>query len=307
MRKPFVLALLFITAPAWAQAVQLAYKLRPGEVLDYVTRLEGNGTVQAMGRTSPVTMTGELRYRQAVRSVDSVGRMTVTTTVTQSKVNAQWAGQPLPVNLTFPPVTVIMTPNGQISGSQVAAPPATTPAPASASLGRLESLLGGLGGGLGSGAFSGLGNLSDQVMLFDFSKFFSTARNLGLPRGAVKVGQNWTDITTLASPSGQQISIQSSSRLVGLQTVNGRRCARIVSSYSVPLNLNLQLAQALGITGSQQGSNTTLFAVDLGRPVRTTGTVASRMTMSEPALTGGQATQVAMSMTVKTTTTLAGW
>ena len=276
-------SLVVVLILAWtvaAHAVALRYKFSPGETLQYQTKLGGQGTITAMGRTDPVTMSGWLVHQQSVRSVDRAGRATLVVSVPRSSLQATWAGQALPANVSIPPMTLVVTPTGQIVSSQV------QQAAGGADAGQLGQLLGGAGG---------LGALGADPTGFDFGKFMASVENLGFPAGDVQPGQSWTDQTVVNSPNGQQITIKSSSRLAGFSSYAGRQCAQITTTYSLPLTLSLPfLADMVQMTGSQTGNNQTFFDLAAGHPLHSQGTVVSRMTLRAPDLGNGQATEVSI-------------
>ena len=292
-RYALIVLLLFVWCAA-GHAVSLRYNLRAGETLQYQTKLQGQGTIVAMGRTDPVVMSGSMLHQQQVRSVDARGNATILISVLNQNLQATWAGKPLPVSATIPPMTIVMTPTGQIVSCQL---PQSAAGGDAAALGQLGQLLGGAGG---LGALGGT-----DPMGFDLGKFFASMQNLGFPPGDVRQGQTWSDQTTISTPSGQQIPIKSSSRLEGLTMYAGRRCARITTQYTIPLTFGVpQIAQGFQIGGSQSGANRALFDVTSGRLLHSEGTVASQISMSAPDLRTGGTTQVSMSLNLGVQTDL---
>jgi hypothetical protein len=93
--------------------------------------------------------------------------------------------------------------------------------------------------------------------------------------------------------------------LRGITTYAGRRCAQILTSYTIPLSFGIpEIAQGFQIKGSQQGSNDAYFDIAAGRLLHSGGTVGSQMSMSAPDLRTGGTTQVSMGLNLNVQTDL---
>ena len=260
-----------VGAVAVGQSVQLRYAYRQGERLRYDVTLKGNGTISSptLGQNDPFEMSGTLAYVQDVQKVDQSGNATLHTVVQDSTINATWGGQPIPVALALPPLTVQTTPTGKILSCTVA----------SASTQQLPGL--------------GLAGADMATQAFDFSKFFGSTQNIGFPVAAVSPGSEWADTSTVTTPDGARLVITSSSKLLGFADYQGVRCAKIYTTYKAPISLEMvQLGIPFKLAGSEEGTMTAYFAPAEGRLIASLGKVVADLTMSGQVAVGGERQQV---------------
>jgi hypothetical protein len=201
-------------------------------------------------------MSGSLRYVSEVQKIDSSGNATVHTVVEDSSLTATWMGQPIPMTLQLPPVTTRMAPTGKILSCTVAT---------SASQ-QLPSL--------------GLSGTGAATQAFDLTKFFGTTQNAGFPRQPISPGTEWSDTATITTAEGSKINVSSTSKLLGLVTYRGRQCAKISTTFSVPLSMQMaQEGLPFVLSGSDEGTVTTYFALAEGRMIGSVGKTHTNMTM----------------------------
>ncbi len=255
-----VVILLGIGVAASAQSVQLRYKFRQGERLRYDVTLKGNGTISSptLGQSDPFEMSGSLRYVTEVQKVDAAGSAILHTVVEDSSINATVGGQAVPLTLNLPAITTKLTATGKILNCTVAAP--------------MSQQLPALGGLSGAGA---------ATEAFDFTKFFGATQNIGFPSRPVSPGTQWSDSVNITTADGAKLQIKSNSKLLGFTTYQGRRCAKIRTTFTAPLSMQMaQLGIPFALTGSEQGTMTTYFALAEGRMIGSVGKVTTDITMS---------------------------
>ena len=269
----------WLAAPAGAQGLQLYYDLKPGQLLRYQCNVTGSGTAEAAGRRDPVTMRAQFIYEMQVLQVQG-DRATVQCRTTDTMVGATYAGQPLPVAVNIPTITVVMDKWGRIISSQVQAAPQAVSSP-------LAGLLGGqLAGGGSAGSL-------------DVSQLYGQLHLPGFPKRAVRVGEVWDQQAQVATASGQPIVLAWRTRLVGIEDLDGRRCAKLRTAYSFPLDLLLSamLKDLLALQGNVQGTSVMYFDLGAHVPVAFDSVQQTEMKMSAAMLTGEQ---VSASMAMKT-------
>jgi len=273
------LGLTFWAAPAAAQTVQLFYSLKPGQLLRYQCNVTGQGTTEAAGRRDPITMRAQFVYEMQVLHIQG-DRATVQCRTTDTMIGATYAGQPLPVAVNIPTITVVMDKFGHIISSQVQAAPQSPASP-------LAGLLGGqlMGGG-------SAGSL-------DVSQLYGQLHLPGFPQRPVRVGEVWQQQAQVMTASGQPIALAWRTRLIGMEDFDGRRCAKLRTAYSFPLDLLLSamLRDILALQGNVQGTSTMYFDLDARVPVAFDSVQQTQMKMSAAMLTGEQ---VSASMVMRT-------
>jgi hypothetical protein len=283
MRRASCVAILLLClgTAASAQLVQLRHKYRQGERLRYGVTLKGNGTISSptLGRSDPFDMSGALTYVTDVQKVDAAGNATLHIVVEDSSINATLGGQALPVTLNLPPITAKVRPTGKIDSCTVAAP--------------MSQQLPDLGGLSGAGA---------MTEAFDFTKFFGTTQNVGFPSHPVSPGSEWSDSVTITTPEGAKLQMKTKSKLLGFSTYQGRHCAKIRTAFTVPLSMQMaQLGIPFVLSGSEEGTVTTYFALAEGRMIGSVGKVMTDMTMST-GLAGVGAGQQSVSASMRSQT-----
>lgn len=107
------------------------------------------------------------------------------------------------------------------------------------------------------------------------------------PEGEVNVDDTWSDELKLpAEPGGPDISLKYTSRLVALTTFQGRKCAKIETTFKGPLNLDLGAlgAPAEEIEGQMEatleGSMLYYYDHESSIYVHAEGSIGMHMTMS---------------------------
>jgi hypothetical protein len=196
-----------------------------------------------------------------------------------------WRGQPLPVTLDLPPITAKVSPSGKILSCTAAAPASQ----------QLPSM--------------GLSGPGAATQAFDLTKFFGTTQSAGFPRQPVAPGSEWSDSATITTAEGAKIKVSTTSKLLGIVNYRGRQCAKIRTAFSVPLSMQMaQMGIPFVLTGSEQGTVTTYFAVAEGRMIGTVGKVQTDMTMGTgmPAMGTGQSVAVTMKTETDVRVSLAG-
>ncbi|MFQ5809775.1 MAG: hypothetical protein ACE5JM_09175, partial [Armatimonadota bacterium] len=180
---------------------------------------------------------------------------------------------PLPLTVDLPAVTAKTSPRGKILSWSVAGPASQ----------QLPAL--------------GLPGAGAATEPFDLTKFFGTTQNVGFPRQAVTAGSEWSDTATITTAEGVKINVSNRSKLLGLVNYQGRRCAKIRTTFVIPLSMQMaQMGIPFVLSGSEQGTVTTYFALAEGRMIASMGKVRTDITMGTgmPAMATGQSVAVSM-------------
>ncbi|MBC7286675.1 MAG: hypothetical protein H5T86_01245 [Armatimonadetes bacterium] len=272
----FVAATLAVV-PATADGVELYYSLAPGQVFRYQCELTGNGTATAAGRTDPVVISAKFTYVMEVLDAQD-GQTTVRYRVENAMIGATYAGEPLPVAVNIPPVTVVMDRWGRVTSTTVQQP--------AVSVSPLASLLGGqLFGGGPAGSL-------------DITQFYGQLHMPGFPTTAVRIGETWQEQAQVISADNQPIAVSWQTKLVALTNYAGARCAQLQTSYSLPLSLlvNALLRDVLSLRGDIRGVSTLYFDLDRHIPLAFVSVQESRLSMAAGLLLEDEA-QATMSIT----------
>ncbi len=154
------------------------------------------------------------------------------------------------------------------------------------------------------------GPMSEQLMGKGVESFPNWSRFSAFPEGDVKEGDSWSDTITIpTTPGGPELEMTFQSKLIALTTFQSRKCAKIRTSFSAPIDLDLaQLS--LGEEQDAEGAMTATLQGDLlwyydyenSVYVYGEGTVGMdmKMSMQIPNAPGGMMT-TKMVMNLKTT------
>ena len=97
-----------------------------------------------------------------------------------------------------------------------------------------------------------------QMMGAGGENFTNWSQFAAFPEGDVKVGDSWTEKLNLpVAPEGPTIDLTLKSQLLGFETVQGRECARIQSTFSGPMKLDmadLDVPQAENVEGLMEAT-----------------------------------------------------
>jgi hypothetical protein len=271
---------------AGAADIALRYKMAANQALTYDCATHGEGTIEAMGRTDPLTMSATFTYTMTCTAKDATGNMTLVHRVLSPVVEATWGDQALPVSLDIPVVTTVISPTGKVLKTTVQRPQPAADAGAG-------GLLGGLGGGL----------MGDAA--FDVGQFFGELHGPGFPAKAVHPGNRWKDAVRLTTQAGEPMVLNYVTRFLDYATLGGTKCARLQTDFDLPLALSLQGGPLFNLSGNQKGSQVAYFDYTAGRMVRYDGTTDTAMTMATPQLFGGAGgNQVAAVMNLRSVTSV---
>lgn len=254
-----VISLLLLGGVSEAEAIQLRYKFRKGDVSTYRTMLAAAGQSQSPFATAPIKMqmTVDVLSTQRVLSVSPDGtaqieaknasgstRMTVSGKTETSKV---------------PPEKTIytLTDRGRLlryreQGARTAA--ASPPAGPEA-------------GGVG------MDNTDPLKALY----------GLNFPARDLKPGETWNAESKVDIGPGQSVMVKIASRFLAMTTFQGRRCAKILTAFEMPMAPPMGAGEAEGVSmtsdGKVTGQITSFFDVEEGREVYSDGSVAMLMKM----------------------------
>ena len=286
------LLLLVAVSLAGAQgAIPLRYRMTKGEALTYKCTTVGNGTLNAMGRTDPIKVNSSFIYVMSCTGVDRAGNMTIVHRISNLSVTATWAGQPLPVAMSLPAITTVISPTGTVLNTQVH----RGEGPPGASLGGVD--LGGLLGGL-----SGLGG---QESSFDVSQFLGELHGPGFPQQGVDPGNRWQQALKMLTQTGQPMVLTYVTKFLDFAKLNGRNCVRLQTEYELPLDLSLMGGGLFNVTGKQTGTQVVYFDYVAGRVARFDGTADTSINMATPQLFSmGGAQQTTVSANIRTNTSV---
>lgn len=279
-------AIVALAPAALAADITLRYSMAPQQTLTYQCTTQGEGTIEAMQRTDPLTMNASFVYTMTCIAKDPQFNMTIVHTVRNPTVEATWGTQAIPVSLNIPVVTTVITPGGKVLKTTVQRPEAAPAAEAGGSLGTQ------LGGGLMGGA------------AFDVGQFFGELHGPGFPTKPVHPGNRWKDDVKMTSQAGEPLVLSYITRFLDYANLSGRKCARLQTSFDLPLALSLQGGPLSNLTGKQKGTQVAYFDYAKGQMVRYDGTTDTDMTMATPQLFGATANQVAAVMKLRSTTSV---
>jgi hypothetical protein len=278
-------AALGLAPAAGAADVALRYKMAPNQTLTYECSTNGEGTIEAMGRTDPLTMAATFTYTMTCAAKDETGNMTIVHRVLNPVVEATWGSQVLPVALNIPVVTTVISPTGKVLKTTV-----ERPQPVASADG------GGLAGQLGGGL------MGDAT--FDVGQFFGELHGPGFPAKAVHPGNRWKDAVRMTTQAGEPMVLGYVTRFLDYAVLSGRSCARLQTDFDLPLALSLQGGPLFNLSGSQTGSQVAYFDYAAGKMIRYDGTTDTAMTMATPQLFGAAGNQVAAVMNLRSMTSV---
>lgn len=281
-RTAIICSVLLALVLSCAQAgVVLTYKMKKGDVLRYQCETTGDGVIQATVENGPLTMSSRFQYVLTCDDVDTAGNMTITHRVESLQVQAVWNGENLPVEVNIPPVTMKITPGGKVLATNVTR--AATDQ----------------GGGLS------LNDAIAQRTQFDVGQFFGDLKGPGFPTQAVEPGSRWKEDVTLNTQSGQPIVVNTTTAFLDYAKLNGVPCARLQTSYTMPLDLSVMGLALFKLSGKHTGSQVAYFDYGQGRALRFDGIADTEMVMQTPQLFGGAgANQTMVSMNLRSNTTV---
>lgn len=278
-----LLALTLGLASAQANAVVLRYNLRPGDVARYresvSTATQMTLGTPAQGQQQEMKQTITATYKETVKSV-SADRITLVRAREAGKISVS-NGPQGQQQQNLPPVQVIivMTPLGMVISANEY--PTNQKSPAAANL-----------------------DIASEAAL----------SHLPLPKRDVKPGDSWSSQIKLRSFTGSSTpsSVTITSRLLAVAPFRGRNCAKIRSSYSVPINSPLSLAAGAGSSslgsgqavakGKLSGTIVWHFDYKTGQVISAegpaSGNVTSKLSFPGPASKSGQPTKVTIPMTM---------
>jgi hypothetical protein len=84
------------------------------------------------------------------------------------------------------------------------------------------------------------GAMSEQLMGHGAESFPNWSQFSAFPEGDVNEGDAWSDTITIpTTPGGPEMEMTFQSKLIALTTFQSRKCAKIRTSFSAPMNLDL--------------------------------------------------------------------
>jgi len=252
-----------------------------GDVLRYRCETTGDGVISATGQNGPLTMSTRFDYVLSCDDVDAQGNLTVTYRVEDLQVDANWNGQRLPVELQVPAITMKMTPGGKVMATNVA---------------RRETEE--------EGAAGSMGDLLAQRTQFDVGQFFGDLKGPGFPTDAVEPGARWKETLSLNTQSGQPITVNTTTSFLDYAKLTGVNCARLQTDYAMPLDLSLMNIALFKVSGKHTGSQVAYFDYAGGKVLRFDGIADTEMLMQTPQLFGGGANQTAVTMNLRSNTSV---
>ncbi len=104
------------------------------------------------------------------------------------------------------------------------------------------------------------------------------------PAGDINVGDTWADKITTPSSAGPELTLDLNSKLLSLETFQGRKCAKIRTTFSGPMTYDLAtMGQQGAMNATLQGDMVWYYDYDNSVYVYGEGTVGMDMSMSSEA------------------------
>ncbi|MDH4180204.1 MAG: hypothetical protein OEV33_06805 [Armatimonadota bacterium] len=154
------------------------------------------------------------------------------------------------------------------------------------------------------------GAMSEQLMGKGAESFPNWSQFSAFPEGDVSEGDAWSDTISIpTTPGGPELAMTFQSKLIALTTFQNRKCAKIRTSFSAPMNLDIaelsegEEAEAEGdMTATLQGDLLWYYDYEKSVYVYGEGTIGMdmKMAMQMPNAPGGMVT-TKMVMNLKTT------
>jgi len=214
-----------------AGAVTLRYKFKSGETHAYKTTMKGRGEMGLGGlaESMRMEMSIEMVTAQKVLSVGDGGHSAQIEQRVKpgGKMVVTFAGNSTPTEIPQERVLLTMDTRGRV----------------------LKLTVAGTGGGAVPGA-------SMQGM--DWAQM---AAAMAFPEKDVKVNEVWETNAAVDVATGAKMKVQARSRLLGLETYKGRQCARIRTSFSIPLDTLLPQMMPQGGPAPEMGGQVTGLVV----------------------------------------------
>ncbi len=263
-----------------AHAIVLRYRPEVGSVQRHKASMAGRmeSSMEGMGQTMRAEMTVELEYSE--KALSQTGETT--------QMETELLGGKAEVKFNQQTQTVDM-PTGKMVADLD-------------SRGRVVKLV--------EADLPGEGS-SDPFMGQGAESFPNWSQFSAFPEGDVSEGDSWSDtISVPTEPGGPEMEISFNSRLLALTTFQDRKCAKIHTTFSAPMDLDLaelsggeEGEEAEGaMTGALQGDLLWYYDYEKSVYVYGEGTIGMDMTMSvqAPNMPGGTMT-TKMLMNLKTT------
>lgn len=239
--------------------VRLRYGGVPGQRLQYEASTRMDGSMSVLGETTPLDVTASSGYTQDIIANDG-GRLTMRLGLQPWGVDQD--GKPFGGALPGapPPLTVTMSPSGEVLGVQQSGAGESVPVP-----------------GLPNG------------LMFDYQAIVQQMSGMSFPDRELAIGDEWERTATVPLPNGGQATFQASSRLDGFTRIAGRDVARVVTRLTTPVTMKLSGSdnQPVENVGELSGTVTSLFDPDEGALVRSDSELSMRFTMSPEGLVPG--------------------
>jgi hypothetical protein len=282
-------ALLLLGGAPEAQAIQLRYKFRKGDVSTYRTM------VAAAGRSETPFTPAAMKMQMTVDVLSTQRVLSVAPNGTAQIESKNLSG------------TMRMTNSGKTETSKV--PPERTiytltdrgrllryrDLATNGKAGDATSERSAPGGSAADGAATGLENTDQLKALY----------GLNFPARDLKPGDTWNAESKVDIGSGQSVLVKIASRFLALTSFQGRRCAKILTAFEMPMAPPGGAGEAEGVSmtsdGKVTGQITSFFDIAEGREVYTDGSVAMlmKMQMSAPLDPSGAVQTVEMNTVFK--------
>jgi hypothetical protein len=280
--------LLLLGGVTEAEAIQLRYKFRKGDVSTYRTMVAAAGQSQSPFATGPMKMqmSVDVLSTQRVLSVAPNGTAQIESRNLSGTMRMTTSGKTETSKVPAEKTIYTLTDRGRLlryrdlATEKKAADGATQP--------------GGAGSADGAGA-AGTENTDPLKALY----------GLNFPARDLKPGETWNAESKVDIGPGRSVVVKIASRFLAVITFQGRRCAKILTAFEMPMAPPGGAGEAEGVSmtsdGKITGQLTSFFDIEEGREVYTDGSVAMlmKMQMSAPLDPSGAVQTVEMNTVSK--------